>query len=273
MVIQFTYAGRAGDIDLGEVVADHVQPHEQQTLVAHIGADFGGNGTVGVGQRPAHAAPAGGQIASEFAFGGHPCQCVVHRFAVDQQDALVAIGDRWQIGLGQGVARAVLGEYFQHHAGIAVAGLDAKDARAAHAVERLDHHIAMLGDETLEVGGAARHQRRPGQMREAIDRHLLVDIPKRVAAIDHQRTFALRQFQNIRGVDVFHVEGWIDAHQDRIQIRQGDDRRFAGVGKPVVVIVEHLQPACIAVGHAVAHEQIRHLEIVDLVAAALRLQQ
>ena len=52
-------------------------------------------------------------------------------------------------------------------------GADAEDAHAAHAVEGLEDDVAVLGVEALDLGLAARHERRRDELRELEDRELL----------------------------------------------------------------------------------------------------
>ena len=64
--IEFADAGRAGDVDLGQVVADHVQADEQHAAPLHLRADLGGDPAVALAQRAAFAAAAGGEVAAEL---------------------------------------------------------------------------------------------------------------------------------------------------------------------------------------------------------------
>ena len=77
--IQFADAGRAGDVDLGQVVADHVQADEQHAAPLHFRADLGRDPAVALAQRAAFAAAAGGEVAAEFVALRNARQAVVHR--------------------------------------------------------------------------------------------------------------------------------------------------------------------------------------------------
>src|SRR5690554_4308227 len=61
--IDLADAGWAGHVDLGEVVADHVQADEQQAAPAQLGPYLGGDPAVALAQRPRLAAPTGRQVA------------------------------------------------------------------------------------------------------------------------------------------------------------------------------------------------------------------
>src|SRR5690606_37816739 len=54
--VQLAHAGRAGDVDLGEVVADDVQADEAHATAAHLRPDLGGDPAVALAQRAAFAA-------------------------------------------------------------------------------------------------------------------------------------------------------------------------------------------------------------------------
>src|SRR5690606_34506503 len=64
--IQFTYSGRARDVDLGHEVADHVEPGEQHALRRERRADLGREPAVPGRQRPALAARAHREVAAPF---------------------------------------------------------------------------------------------------------------------------------------------------------------------------------------------------------------
>ncbi len=77
------------------------------------------------------------------------------RFAVDEDDALVALAHVGQVALhDEGLAEGAL-EHFEQRDEVLVAAGDAEDAGAAIAVERLDDDVAVL----LAEGGDARRGR------------------------------------------------------------------------------------------------------------------
>src|SRR5690606_28844717 len=100
--VQFADAGGAGDVHLGQVVADHVQAHEAHAAADHLRAHLRRDPAVALAERPALAAPARGQVAAELVALRDARQAVVHRHAVDEQDALVACADLRDPALGHG---------------------------------------------------------------------------------------------------------------------------------------------------------------------------
>src|SRR2546430_1682478 len=83
----------AGDVDLGDVVADDVQPHEQQPAPRELRPEALGDLAVARGQRPGDAGAAGGEIGARLARTREPREAVRHGLAGDHQDALVAVAD------------------------------------------------------------------------------------------------------------------------------------------------------------------------------------
>ncbi|KAG1597788.1 hypothetical protein G6F46_014250 [Rhizopus delemar] len=59
--IQLAHAGRAGHVDFGQVIANHVQADEAHATALHLRADLGGDPAVALAQRTAVATAAGGQ--------------------------------------------------------------------------------------------------------------------------------------------------------------------------------------------------------------------
>src|SRR5690606_29808293 len=119
--------GRAGDIDLGQIVADHIQADEQQTPAAQLRPHFSGDPAVALGQRTGFAPAAGGEVAPGFPGLRNPRQTVGDRLAVDHQDALVAIPDFRQVTLGHDLLLTVQGQGLDDHADIGVVRAYAED--------------------------------------------------------------------------------------------------------------------------------------------------
>src|SRR5690606_4572288 len=86
-------AGRAGDVDLGDVVADEVESDEQQPARGERRRERLADLAIARRQRPRDAGAAGGEVAAELAGLRDAREAVRHDFAADQQDALVAFAD------------------------------------------------------------------------------------------------------------------------------------------------------------------------------------
>src|SRR5690606_10686337 len=135
--VEFADAGRAGDVDLGQPVADHVQADEAHAAPDHFRAHLGGDPAVALAEGAAFTASARGQVAAELVALRDPRQAVVHRHAVDEQDALVAGADLRQVALGHRQVAATVGQGLEDHVEVRLAGRGAEDRTPAHAVERL----------------------------------------------------------------------------------------------------------------------------------------
>src|SRR5690606_35665758 len=108
--VELADAGRAGDVDLGQPVADHVQADEAHAAPDHLRTHLRRDPAVALAQRAAFAAAAGSEVAAELVALRDARQAIVHRYAVDQQDAFVALGDFRQVALGHRQLAAAVGE-------------------------------------------------------------------------------------------------------------------------------------------------------------------
>ena len=167
----FDESCRTGDVDLGQEVADDVQADHEQPVGCEARSDALRDFPVAFRQRSHHAASTRRKITPRFTLLGDACKRKRHDLAIEQQNALVAVGD-------------LRDEALRHHTFVAVAayGLDddmairivlthAKNRRSAHAVERLEDDVAVLVDEGIEQIGGACDQRRNGKFRKSGDGH------------------------------------------------------------------------------------------------------
>ena len=150
-------AGRAGDVDLGQAVADDVEPDQQQAALAPASGRCARRSR---GRAPRSAAP-------------RPCRrppgCRGSRCPAGCAPARTAPACRRSPGCACRPA-TISGTVALHHHGVGAAlvqrlddraevqavGADAEDARAAHAVERLQDDVAVLGVEALAAPSASR---------------------------------------------------------------------------------------------------------------------
>jgi hypothetical protein len=124
-----------------------------------------------------------------------------------------------------------------------------EDRRAAHAVQRLENDVAMLRGELAQDIRAAADQRGRGALRKLRREQLLVAVTQALRLVDYQHPGALGLLEQVRGVNEFHVERWILAHQDHVQIIQAAVD-FGFQLEPVGRVCEHFQRlharACLA---------------------------
>src|SRR5690349_20982993 len=93
LVLDFAEARRAGDIDLGQPVADHVEPDEQQAALRERRPERLGDLALARGKRLRDGLRAGGEIAARFARLRDARETVRYRLAVDDQHAVIAVLD------------------------------------------------------------------------------------------------------------------------------------------------------------------------------------
>src|SRR5689334_20754653 len=153
--VDLLQAGRRGDVDLGQVVADHVDADEDQAALGQRRADQLADLALAGGQGRLLGAAADMQVGARLARRRHP----VDRpggHAVDQDDALVALADFRQVALDDQRLAIELGEQLEDRVQVVVLGRDVEDAGAAVAEQRLDDDIALLaaeGDDVLAAAG------------------------------------------------------------------------------------------------------------------------
>ncbi len=113
-----------------------------------------------------------------------------------------------------------MAEHLDDRAEIHPVGLHTEHAHPAHAVERLDDHVAMLGVEGAQARRITRDERRRDELRKLADRELFRVIADRLRLVEHVRARPLGKLEHPRGRHVFHVERRILAHQHRTERRQ-----------------------------------------------------
>ena len=259
-------AGRRGDVDLGQPVADHVDADEDQPARPEVRADARADLPLPVGQHGLLRLPAGVEIGARLSLVGH-ARDGAGDFAVDQNDALVALADLRQVALGDDRLAELLGIHFQQRAEIVVAGPEVEHAGAAVTVERLDDDVAMLVAEPPDRLRIARDQGRRHQVRIAVD----VDFLRRVAhlgrVVHHQRR-RVDMLEKMGRRDVGQVEGRILAQQDHVHLREVGEPRFAEVGM-VARLGPHRQALHRRAHRAVAEAQPVRRVVMQRMAARL----
>ena len=125
-----------------------------------------------------------------------------------------------EIALRDGEIAAVVGQRFQDHVEIRIAAPTAEDRTAAHAVERLEHHVTVLGDEAFDLMRIAGDERGRDTLRKMQREQFFVGVAQRLRIVDDQHAGALRQFQHHRVVEELLVERRILARQDHVDLAQ-----------------------------------------------------
>ncbi len=260
--IQLPNTGRAGDIDLGEIVADHVEAGKQDAPPAQFGPDLRGDPAVALAQGLPDAGPAGGEVAPGLAGPGYAGEGIGHWIAVEQQDSLIAVRDFRDELLGHTEPISVIGQGLDDDVEIGIPGLYPKDGETPHAAEGLEDDLQVPGEELRQVPVAPRDQGRRTALGELYGEDLFVCVPQAAWVINDPAAPGLGLFEQVGRVDVLHVEGWVLPHQNH---RQGVQRTRllaakAVPGRRIVPDPDLAHPRPRAI---VPHEQVGQLHVLD----------
>src|SRR5690606_10317112 len=146
----FPDAGRTGDVDFRQVVANHVQAHEQQASRTQVRTDDGGDLAIAIAQRARFATAARSQVATRLAGRRYARQAVRHRLTVDHQDAFIARLDFGDVTLRHDLPRTVVGQRLENHRQVGIAFAVAKDRGAAHLIQGFENDVTVLAGELAE---------------------------------------------------------------------------------------------------------------------------
>ena len=202
--------------------ADHVDPDEQQAARLEFGAERRADLALAVGQLGGMRGAARGEVGADLARAG----LAVDRardLAVDQHDALVALGHRGEEGLRDIRLAPHAAEQFGERGEVGAVAADAEHRRAGIAVERLDDDLAMPGVERLQLVERARDQRRRHEAREVEHEQFLGRVADAARVVDDQR-LARDPLEQIGGGDVADVERRILPHQHDVDVAAKVDR-------------------------------------------------
>src|SRR5258706_1428659 len=141
--VDLLQAGRRGDVDLRQIVADHVDADENQAALGQRRADDLADLALAGGQARLLGAAADMQVGTGLAGRRHPVDRA-GRHAVDQDDALVALADLRQVALDDQRLAIELGEQLEDRVEVVVRGRDVEDAGPAIAEQRRDDDVAPL---------------------------------------------------------------------------------------------------------------------------------
>src|SRR3989442_9858250 len=217
LVGDFPEAGRAGDVDLGEPVPDHVQADEEQPLARELRPERVRDFQVSPRKGLCDAGAPGGEVAARLARLGDARKAMRYGFPRDQQDALVALADLRDVALRHDRFCAVANQRFDDDVAVGIARGDAKHRLPAHSVERLEHHVAGSVDEFLELPGEPCHQRRRGEFRGFRDRQLLAVGADRPRFLEHPCALLLREPPKPGAPDGLGVERRVLAHEHHVE--------------------------------------------------------
>ena len=130
------------------------------------------------------------------------------------------------------IAQDDLGQELLHHHGLltlAVQGfgdaaqvqtvvLDPKDASTAHAVERLEDDVAVLGMKAPNVGRITRHQRGADELSKLENRQFFGVIANGPRLVENLRALPLGLLEQVGGIEVLAVKWRVLAHHHAIKV-------------------------------------------------------
>src|SRR5713226_1585464 len=146
--------------------------------------------------------------------------------AVQDDDALIAFSDLWNVALGHDRHLPVIRGGLEKGVGVSVFLTEIENPAATAAVQGLDDHLSsLLFHELFESLHAAAHQGRRDQIRKVEGVELLVCFAQRPRMVDDQALPFIHKTQEMSGEKKIHVEGWILAHEDNIKPTEGFRRR------------------------------------------------
>ena len=233
LIADFLKAGRTGDVDLGQAVADDVEPDQQQATGSERRADALGDLAVARRDRLRHTLAAGGEVATDLAPLRNARRHEGRGLAGDDEHALVAAYDLGQVALRHHGVAAARVQRLDDDAEVHAVGADAKDAGAAHAIHRLVDDVAVLGVEARDSSAARVTARRADELRELENGELFRMIAQRRRLIEDARqpSRSALPLEQVRRVEVLAVERRVLAHQDGIEIGEGDARPAQRAGQ------------------------------------------
>lgn len=213
----------AGDVDLGEIIADDIQSNEDHAFFAKSGADLLGDPAVALGSGLRDAFSADCEIAAKVRSLGDSCEDVGGGFSIDQQKSLIAEGDLRDVLLDHRKSPSEAGDGFDADVEVGIISFEGKDRGSAHAIEGLEDGAVMLLHKVFDLGGTAGDQRFGGALWKPREIEFFVGIAEGLRFVEDQNALCFGTFEGIRGVDVFHIKGGIFAHQDRVKIAKWGD--------------------------------------------------
>src|SRR5690606_9568362 len=122
LLCDFDKARRAGDVDLGEVIANDIEPDDQKTTSGKFGGHTFSDFAVSLRKRLSHAAPACSEITARFAGQRDTRERIRDGLPADQEDALIAIDNFRNVALCHDGPLTLEGERFQNAAKVMLVG-------------------------------------------------------------------------------------------------------------------------------------------------------
>ena len=219
--------GWTRDIDLGERIADDIEPDQQESARRENRRQRLPNPTVLRTQGSRHTGAPRRQIAPSFSGRRDAGQAKRNDFTTDQKHPFIAFGNLRQKALRHDGASAKAMHGLENDRQIGIVGPCPENRGAAHPIEQFEDSLAVLDDKSAQPRRIPRHQRGRSELRKLQNRELLVMVPQRPRVVEHPRALRLRPLQELGCIQILEVKRRVLAHHDRIKPRQRDQRRRA----------------------------------------------
>lgn len=217
--VDLAYAGGTRHVDLGQVIADDVEPDEYESRLSEGGRETSADLPVARGDLVRDDRSAGGHVAPELAAAGHPAH-YTDRLAVQDDDAPVSLAGLLDEPLDHHLIASPAGGGIDDRPEVRVAAAQQHDATACHAVGRLDDRGAPGVGNADDLGRARRDQGVRAEVGPAQGEQLLVRVPETAGAVEDESTAGVNQVEEIGAAQVGGIHRRIGAHEDGVGLLQ-----------------------------------------------------
>jgi len=216
----FLKTGRAGHVDFSQVLANDIEPHQQQAALLQHRPQTLGDLQVTRTQRLCHPQAAHCQIATYFFALRDARQTIRYCFTIDQQNPLVPRGNGGDEFLHHQGAGTVLIQGFNNATQIHAVNRDPEDAQATHSVERFQDDVFVFVMKSMDIDGTACHQGWCNELWKLENSQFFRVVTQCLGSIEHPRTFTLGLPKQVCGIKIFTVKWRVFAHHNGVKVLQ-----------------------------------------------------
>src|SRR5262249_9734890 len=181
----------------GEVVADHVEADQEQAFLRERGRQRFRDLAVAPGELAGYAGPTRCKIAARLSRLGYARKRVRHGLAGNQEYALVAVPNLRYVALRHDRAAAVMRDGLDTDVEVLILFVHPDHRSSAHAVQRLQNDVAVLGKEFADRPLAPRDDRRRGEPGKACDSQFFVPVADRPRPVEPTRPLRFRNLEEV----------------------------------------------------------------------------
>ena len=155
--------------------------------------------------------------------------------AINEDDALVAFPNGWEVFLDDDRLAEILGKHLQERVEVFVFRCDVEHPGAAVAVERLDDDILVFVTKGEDLFAIAGDQGWRHEIRKSGDEKFLGRVSDFARIVNHQR-FRTYMLEKMRCCNIGHIKRRVLAHQDNVCVGKIYLRRLSQ-GKVITLLV------------------------------------